>query len=153
MLVEIRIIALLVFALTSLTVAAAESPSGADPSLTCATALHKTASDRCQKETESGAATAGAYAACMRRADEALGRELTQAYQRRIEASSPPQRDSLRQSQRAWLGHMKANCTYEKAVGQIEGPSFAFSFEADCLVRHTAVRICELRAFDEYFKR
>lgn len=153
MLPTVRMIVLMAFGLANFTVVAAENPSGAEPALTCAVALHKAASDRCERETEAGAATAGAYAACMGRADVSLGRELTQAYQRRIEASSAPQREALRQSQRAWLGYMKANCAYEKVIGQIEGPSFAFSFEADCLVRHTTMRICELKAFDEYFKR
>ena len=124
-----------------------------DGVLQCASQIVNAENSACEFETVNGAGTAGAFGGCLRRADERKGKELAALYDRRIKRSSTSQREALRTAQRAWLKFQAANCDYEKQIGEIEGTSFAYSFQAACLLQSTAIRICEINSFDEYFPK
>lgn len=121
--------------------------------LECATKAVQTAASTCAQEIEGGAGTVGAYGGCIQRAEESLGKELSSAYEDRIQRSADLQRTSMRIAQRAWLQFQKADCEYQKTIGAIEGASFASSFHSSCLLQSTALRICQLKQFDEYFAK
>lgn len=120
--------------------------------LQCASTVISAEAERCGRETEQGAGTVGAYGGCLHQAEQRLGQELSRDYNERNRRSSAAQREALRSAQRAWLAFQKANCDYEAMIGQIEGTSFSHSFRGSCLLMSTAIRLCEIRAFDEYFE-
>ncbi|MGI9522250.1 MAG: lysozyme inhibitor LprI family protein [Hyphomicrobiaceae bacterium] len=119
--------------------------------LSCAREIVETESERCGRETRKGAGSAAAFASCIQRSEATVAKQLGRAYRDRIARSSRLMRDALRETQRVWRRFQNVNCNYEEMIGELEGPSFGRAFRASCLLLNTAIRICQIEAFDEYF--
>lgn len=120
--------------------------------LNCAREIVETESERCGQETREGAGTTAAFANCIRNSEATVAEQLRRAYRYRVGRSSRLMRDALRETQRSWLRFRKTNCDYEEMIGELEGPSFGRAYRASCMLLSTAIRICQIEAFDEYFK-